>query len=136
MLSYMTFIQPFVLGEILGIPPEEQGKLTGNLVVLQEIVVIALMGFSGAMSDRIGRRAVFVGGYLVLAAGFFLYPLVGSALQLYGARALFAVGVAIAPVMITACAVDYIREESRGRWVGVVAVATASGAMFMALVLS
>lgn len=136
LMSYIGFIQPFLLSEILHIPPNEQGAVTGNLVFLQEIIILAFMSFSGAISDRVGRRIVFVTGFLVLAVGYFVYPLAGTVAQLYGARALFAFGVAIAPIMLTACVVDLIHEKSRGRWVGFISIMTALGAVFMAVVLS
>lgn len=136
LMSYINFVQPFLLSDILHIPADQQGSVTGNLVLLQEIIILTLMGFSGALSDRVGRRIIFVVGFLVLAAGYFLYPLVDNVAELYGARALFAFGAAIAPIMLTACVVDLIHERSRGRWVGFISVITALGAVFMALVLS
>ena len=35
-ISFMSFMQPYVLTELLQIPEEEQGRLTGNLHAFQE----------------------------------------------------------------------------------------------------
>ena len=40
----------------LGVPLNEQGGVTGNLVIVTEIVQIAIFGVAGVAADRIGRR--------------------------------------------------------------------------------
>jgi hypothetical protein len=37
-ITFMSFVQPYVLTEILHIPQERQGTFTGNLAALQEVV--------------------------------------------------------------------------------------------------
>lgn len=136
LMSYIGFIQPFVLTDILQVPAGRQGAVTGNMVLMHEIIVLMFMGLAGAASDRVGRRMVFMTGFLVVALGFVLYPLAGSVPELYGARAVYALGAAIAPIMVTATMVDLVSERSRGRWVGCISIMSALGAVFMALVLS
>ena len=131
-LTYMNFIQPYVLNEILEIPAERQGSLTGLLGTVQEIVVILLMGWVGATSDNVGRRIVYVVGFLVVALGYFIYPLATTELQLIVFRIMFAIGAAITPVMLSACIVDYIQEGPRGKWVGFNSVFNGLGILFMA----
>ncbi len=135
-LTYMNFIQPYVLNEILQIPDERQGTLTGFLGTIQEIVVILLMGWIGAASDNVGRRIIYVVGFLFVAVGFFIYPLATSELQLILFRVIFAIGAAITPVMLSACIIDAIQERTRGKWVGFTSVFNGLGIVFMALVLA
>jgi MFS family permease len=114
----MSFVQPYLLTEMLQVPQSEQGVLTGNLAAMQELIIIALASFVGAWSDQVGRRRVYCIGFLAMALGYAVYPLADSVLQLYLLRCVFAVGVAIAPLMLSACVVDSPQEVSRGRWIG------------------
>jgi MFS family permease len=136
MMTFMNFVQPYVLTEILDIPREQQGKLTGSLASLQEVVVICLMGFIGALSDKVGRRWIFAIGFIVLGLGYFLYPLATDVTQLFIYRILFAVGTAMIPVMMSACIQDYSQEYSRGKWVGLTSVFNGAGVIIMATVLA
>ena len=115
--AFMSFLQPYLLNEVLRIPVAEQGRLTGNLGFLQELIVILLSGFVGAWSDRVGRRRVYCLGLLAVAAGLAIYPFAGSVTELFFFRAPFAVGVTIAPLMLSACVVDATEESARGRWI-------------------
>ena len=135
-IAYMGFIQPYLLTEILHIPQAEQGALTGNLAAVQEVVVIMVMGVAGALSDRTGRKLIFVSGFLLLAAGYLIYPLANSVAQLYIFRCLFGVGAAVVPVMLSACIVDYIQEFSRARWLGVTSICNGLGVVIMATLLA
>ena len=135
MITLFMFIQPYLLTEILHIPQERQGALTGNLASLQEIVLLLLMGFVGAMADKTGRRKLAAIGFAAIALGFFLYPLVSTELQLYLYRLIFGLGVAIVPVVTTASVVSYIQDVSRGKWSSVVSVCNSVGIIFVAIVL-
>lgn len=135
MLTLVNFIQPYLLEEVYNIPREQQGSLTGNLAALQEVVVIALMGLVGALSDRTGRRILFVIGFIVLGFGYFIYPLAEGMAQIYAFRAVVAVGAAMVPVMLSACLVDIIQECSRGKWLGTTSVCNGLGVLFMGTVL-
>lgn len=132
MVSFMSFMQPYVLTELLHIPAQDQGSLTGNLHAFQEVIYILLAGFVGAISDRVGRPLVYGTGFIVLAAGYALYPMTDSVMQLYIVRGLFAGGVVMTAVMLSACIVDYIQEPSRGRWVGSISIFNGLGIVTMA----
>lgn len=136
MITLFTFIQPYLLTEIMHIPQGRQGALTGYLGSLQEIVLLLLMGIVGAMSDTAGRRKLAALGFIAIAAGFWLYPLAGSELQLYLIRIVFGIGVAIVPVVTTAAVVAYIQDVSRGKWSSVVSVCNSAGIIFVAFVLA
>lgn len=135
-ITFMSFAQPYVLTEILHIPVERQGTLTGNLGALQEIIVILVMGFFGAWSDRIGRRRVYALGFLMLGFGYFIYPLAASESQLILFRMIFAIGGACVPIMLSISIHDSCQEVSRGKWVACNSIFTGLGVMFMALVLA
>jgi len=115
--AFMSFLQPYLLNEVLHIAVAEQGRLTGNLGFLQEVIVIALASIVGAWSDRVGRRRVYCLGLGLMAAGLVIYPFAGNQTELVLYRIAFAMGVAIAPLMLSACVVDAIQEKTRGKWV-------------------
>lgn len=134
LLTMVNFVQPYLLEEVLQIPRGEQGALTGFLAALQEVVVIALMGLVGALSDRTGRRVLFSVGFLVIALGYFLYPLANSQEQLVVFRVVVAVGAAILPVMLGASLIDFIQECSRGKWLGTTSIFNGIGVILMSIV--
>lgn len=136
MVTFMSFMQPYVFTELLQIPEQEQGRLTGNLHAFQEIIIIAVAGFVGALSDKLGRPPIYALGFVVVAAGYALYPLADSVLQLYMIRVIFAIGVATVAVMLSTCIVDYIQERSRGRWLGTTSIFNGLGVVTMSLLLA
>ena len=73
-IALINVLQSYILTEHLAIPDADQGTLTGDLALFQEIITLLLVAPAGILSDRIGRRPVFVFGALALAAGFALYP--------------------------------------------------------------
>ena len=118
-VSFLSFSQPYVLTEIVGIPAAEQGRITGLLVTMQEIVALLLVGFVGGLSDRFGRRPLYALGIFVAGIGFALYANAGSAGELFAYRFVYAIGVAFVGVMIAVTAADYPAESSRGKLAGV-----------------
>ena len=116
--AFMSFVQPYLLNEVLHLPEDRQGTLTGTLAALQELIVIGLASFAGAWSDRISRRRVYYLGLLAMGAGYVIYPLATTVGELLLYRCVFAVGIALAPLMLSACIVDASQEGSRGRWIG------------------
>lgn len=134
--AYMNFVQPFLLNEVLKIPQDQQGTLTGSLGLLQELVIIGLAGFVGTWSDRIGRRKVYCLGFLLMAVGYGIYPLATSVTELYFYRISFAIGIAIVAVMLSACVVDAIQERCRGKWVGTNNLLQGLGVVAMSVLLA
>ncbi len=135
-ITFMSFIQPYLLTEVLQIPESEQGSLSGRLGVYQEVIVILLTGFVGATADRRGIRIVYAVGFLTMGIGYLIYPLADAVWQLYLFRTFFAIGAAIIPVMLSTCVVEYIQDVSRGKWVGTSSIFNGLGVMFMSLVLA
>lgn len=137
-ISFLSFSQPYVLTEIIGIPPERHGQVTGLLITMHEIVVLALVSFAGGLSDRVGRRPLYATGTLVAGAGFAIYGMATTIGDLYVGRFVYAIGLAFVGVMIAITAADYAAESSRGKIAGVSGVLNGLGiglatALFAAL---
>jgi MFS family permease len=137
-ISFLSFSQPYVLTEIIGIPAGQHGQVTGLLITMHEIVVLALVSFAGGLSDRVGRRPLYAAGTLVAGAGFAAYALADSVVHLYVGRFIYAIGLVFVGVMIAVTAADYPAETSRGKLAGVSGVLNGLGiglatALFAAL---
>jgi MFS family permease len=119
MMGFVNASQPYLFTEVLKVPLAEQGPLAGNLTFVSEIVVICVIGLFGAMSDKVGRKPVWVFGFLMLSLGYFLYPLAQDVNQLTAFRALFALGLAANTAMLPSVANDYATDASRGKIISV-----------------
>lgn len=135
MIVFMSLIQPYVLNEIVKIPEARQGQVTGWLTAMQETIVVALVGFAGAWSDRVGRRIVYVLGFMLIGFGYLVYPLAESELDLFLYRIVFALGIVFVPVMLSATVQDSPQEVSRGRWVGFMNICQGIGVLLVATVI-
>ena len=134
-IGFMIFINignTYVLNETLGIPKEEQGAVTGMLLVVNEIILLIFMPLAGILSDRIGRRAVMIGGLLIMSLGYVFYPLATTTEELIIYRCIFAMGVAGATGMLGTITHDYPQENSRGKMVGISSVMIVLGTLFVA----
>ncbi len=136
MLTFVNFVQGYVLSEILDIPKNEQGKLTGNLAAFQEVVVIVVMSFVGSLSDKTGRRVLYTIGFVILGLGYAIYPLADSVTQMYIFRIVVAAGSGIVSVTLSACSQDYVMERSRGKWLGLTSLGNGLGVILMSTVLA
>lgn len=123
----LAVLQPGLL-HVMGIAQETQALLTGYLGALQELVFILLLGAVGAVSDRVGRRPVYVFGLALTGLGFALYPQATSIAQLVAFRLLVALGSAAMIGMMVTVVADYAAEQSRGRANGFQALAATLGA--------
>lgn len=119
MMGFVNASQPYLFTEVLNIPAEEQGPLAGNLTFLSEVVVICTIGLLGALSDKIGRKPIWIGAFLVMAAGYALYPTASSADELTLYRMFFALGLAGNTAMLPSVANDYAVDEARGKVISV-----------------
>lgn len=135
LVTFVTAAQPYLFA-VLGIPEAEQGSLAGLLVSLQEGTQVLIAGLIGALSDRTGRRVVYVGGLVFTALAFLIYPLAGTAGELLVYRVFYAIGMTAATVMMSTCFAEYTQETSRGRWMGLVGVFNGLGVVLMATVLA
>lgn len=136
LFTFNAFVQPYLLQEVLHIPESRQGAVIGTLGFVQEAVVILLVSFIGASSDLLGRRLVYVGGVCLLAAGFGVYPLAQTEVQLFAVRFFYALGFAAASVMLHICLAEYTQDATRGRWMGMAGFFNGMGVVLMAALLS
>jgi MFS family permease len=116
-MSYMNSGQPLIFGSILGVAENDFGRLAGKLTFYHEIVVLICIAPIGALSDKIGRRPLYMAAFLLLGIGHFLYPLAENEDQLLLYRLVFAVGTAAASAMLAAVANDYPVERSRAKMI-------------------
>jgi MFS family permease len=119
MMSFVNASQPYLFTEVLRIPAAEQGPLAGHLTFVAEIVVILTIGLIGALSDKVGRKPLYVAAFLFLGIGYFVYPLARDADQLVMFRMFLALGLACNTAMLPSVANDYPVEESRGKMLAV-----------------
>ena len=133
LVTFLNFVQPYILEEVLHVPVDQQGKVTGYLNFLHEGTALIIMGVVGAISDRSGRRMLIITGFLIWAVGFMLFPTAESLGQLYLYRLVFAVGVATASVMVIATMQDFPQEVSRGKWGGFNSFMTSFAILFVLL---
>jgi MFS family permease len=119
MMSFINTCQAYLFEEVLLIPQAEQGVVAGNMTFVSELVVIASIGLIGAMSDKIGRKPIYVAAFIILAIGYFLYPLAKDVETLTLFRMFFALGLAANTAMLPSVANDYPSEKSRGKMIAV-----------------
>ncbi len=135
-LAGMNMLQPYVLTEILQLPQNMQGTVSGNLGTWQEVVAILLINPFGWLSDRIGRRPLMVFGIIVCGIGMGLYPFASSVNELVMIRIVFAVGSACLAAMIAVVGNDYSAEVSRGRMIAFGNILNGVGVIFMVAVIA
>jgi len=136
LVTFVNFLQPYILDKVLHVPAEQQGSVTGLLNFLQEGTALLLMGLVGAASDRTGRRVLCVVGLGIWAVGFALFPMAAALPELYAYRFVIAVGTAVASVMVITTMQDYPQEVSRGKWGGTNSFITSFAILLVALLLS
>ena len=121
---------------MLGVPDAQQGDVAGTLVFWHEVVIIALVGLFGALSDRMGRRRIYSFGFATMAIAYFMFPYAESVGELTGMRMFFAIGAAAVTAMLATVLADYPSERARGVATGLNGVVLGLGIMLIVFVLS
>jgi len=119
-IGLLTFISTgtaLVLNANFGMPVGEQGTVSGDLVIVTEIVQLLVFGFVGVLADRIGRRELFSIGMFVMGVGYLLYPFAESVYDLIIYRAIYAAGLGASTGMLQTIVTDYPQDRSRGKLV-------------------
>lgn len=136
MMAGINFLQPLLLTEYLRIPAGEQGSIAGNLVFWNEVVMLALIGVFGALSDKIGRALIYAAGFAVMAVAYWFFPRVHDVDGLLGVRLGFALGAAAVNAMLGTVMADYPSDHSRGKFTGLIGVMTGVGIMLIVFIFS
>jgi MFS family permease len=136
MVAFLSFMQPYLLTENLGIPADEQGRATSILALPYELAFMIMIGPLGALADRIGRRPIYVAGLLWVGAVLALLPLAENLLQLGLLRAFYGVGSACITSMMATVLADYPQERSRGKMLAGSGICNGLGAVMMVGLLS
>jgi MFS family permease len=134
--TYATSLQPYLLEVNIGVPPAERGVVSGNLQFWQEVVALVMVGLFGAWSDRVGRRMVYVIGFLIAALAYAAFPFANDLGQLMIYRLIFAVGIAALSGMLATVLADYPVNADRGKLTGMSFFLNAVGALIFFTVLS
>ncbi|KAF9141036.1 hypothetical protein BG015_001419 [Linnemannia schmuckeri] len=136
LVVYLSIVQPFIFKLILRIT-ENQGNLTGELALYDEIIALPATLFWGVLSDRIGRRPVYSIGFLFLGASLMLYPRVENVYpQMLLCRLLFSLGSSAATCMMTGTLGDVAGAiHERARVSAIVGLAAGCGALIAGMVL-
>ncbi|MEE4184865.1 MAG: MFS transporter [Gammaproteobacteria bacterium] len=129
MFTYLMSLTPYILKVNLGIPEAQHGRVIGNLQFLQEIIVMGCIGWWGAMSDRYGRRAIYIVGWLLMGIAYSIYAFATSLPELFAYRIVFALAVAATTTNLSAIIGDYPLDESRGKMTGLSFVLNGLGAV-------
>ena len=134
--TFVSVILPYILNVNLAVPFDEQGRVSGDMGFYRELVLISLSSLIGALSDRTGRRRIFVAGLIVLAIGYTIFGFVDTMLKLILVQVFLAVGIGLVNVMVVAIQLDYPADESRGKLAGFAGVAIGLGALSIGVVLT
>jgi MFS family permease len=115
----------------IGVPQNEHGTVSSNLVIVTEIVQILLFSAVGVIADRIGRREVAAVGMAIMGLSYALYPFAESVTELLVYRAIYAAGLGASTGMIGTLIADYSADNSRGKFVAVGGVFNGLGVVFV-----
>jgi MFS family permease len=133
LLTFVAIGTPYVLNANLGIAGAVQGRITGDLQLLNEVIMILAFAPLGILADRIGRREVYAAGLLAMGVAYFLYPLASSVAELGAYRVVYAVGIAAATGMLGTVVADYPDDHSRGRLIAIGGVLNGIGVVTVTL---
>ena len=125
--TFDAFATPYVLSTAIGIPNAQQGAIVGQLNVYTELVLLIVFTPLGVLADRIGRRAVYALGFVLLAIGYTLFPYAGTVNELAMARVIYSIGLGAVTATIATLLADYAVFHHRGRLVGLVGVLNGLG---------
>jgi MFS family permease len=123
---------PYLLHEHLKMPTEIQGDFTGNLVVFYELVAILVIVPASLLSDRIGRRPIYVAGFLIVSISLALTPFARTPEALIAYRLITAVGMSASLMMLASSIADYPQNAVRGKLIGINGVITGVGIVLIA----
>ncbi len=135
LVTGMAVLTPYLLTETLGMDEGRQGRALGTLTILNELVLILAYGPLGALSDRFGRRPIYVAGFLAMAAAYLLFPLARNFAEFSAVRLLYALGIGAATGMYGILLADTAVERDRGKLAAIGGILNGLGVVLLALLL-
>jgi MFS family permease len=125
-LGFLAIVVLFTLGNssdaFLILRAQERGlNVLGvmGMLITFNLVYALISGPAGALSDRIGRRRLIVGGWLTYGLIYLGFALAGAAWQVWVLYALYGVYYGMAEGAAKALVADLVRPEQRGTAYGV-----------------
>ena len=106
-----------------GITPLQQSLI----FIAYPTAEILTVSFFGAISDRIGRRPIFLGSYVITAASLVLLSMVRDPILMMATTALFGIGAAAKVTSTLALIADESTPTNRGRNMGIYDMCTLTG---------
>jgi MFS family permease len=125
-LGFLAIVVLFTLGNssdaFLILRAQERGlNVLGVMGMLAtfNLIYALISGPAGALSDRIGRRRLIVGGWLTYGLIYLGFALAGAAWQVWVLYALYGIYYGLAEGAAKALVADLVRPEQRGTAYGV-----------------
>jgi MFS family permease len=125
-LGFLAIVVLFTLGNssdaFLILRAQERGlNVLGvmGMLITFNLVYALISGPAGALSDRVGRRRLIVGGWLTYGLIYLGFALAGAAWQVWVLYALYGVYYGMAEGAAKALVADLVRPEQRGTAYGV-----------------
>lgn len=134
LLTFVSTGTALVLNSNFGLPVNAQGAISGDLVIVTEIVQLLVFGVVGVLADRFGRRELFAVGILVMGIGYLLYPFAASVNELMVYRGIYALGLGASTGMLGTILADYPQDRSRGKFVALAGVFNGLGVLCVTVV--
>jgi len=135
LLTFVGIGTPYVLNVVLKIPQDQQGVVSGNLVLWTEITSILMFGPVGVLVDRFGRKVLFSAGFMLMGLGYALYPHAATIGELTIFRIIYALGIATTTGALATVVTDYPQEGTRGKAVAIVGLMNGLGVAILNIVL-
>ncbi len=129
-INLLNLIQPLLLQVQLGMT-EGEGDFTANLYIALELTTLAVAAPLANFSDQVGRRPIFVMGFLIVCLGLIIIPTASSGLELTLFRVFTSIGIACCTTMVASLLADYPQNVSRGKFIGINGVCAALGVIIV-----
>ncbi|ARN73326.1 MFS transporter [Oceanicoccus sagamiensis] len=130
LFTYLVILTPYILRHNIGADQSNFGQITGDIQFWQEILVLCVIGWFGALSDRWGRRRVYIIGFILMGFAYATYAFATTIPELIAFRLIFALAVAANSAMLAAVVADYPAEQSRGKLAATSMLLNGLGATF------
>ncbi len=127
-------LNPYLLNVHMQMDPGVQGNFMGNLTVIAEIAVLGVVIAAGTMSDRIGRRTLYVAGFVLVSIVMIVLPILRSPEAMIGWRVVLSIGLNMCLMMLASTMVDYPQNSSRGKLIGINGAITGVGVIVIAAI--